>query len=514
MAVHIQLDRPHAYFTNLDIITGKAILTIFGEETISAINVKLESESRTRLAAPSQGGRRDKAQTELEVHKLLYKVQTVFPSAELLQQNPNNSSFTLPPGKHEYSFEFKIPFNNACSPNNSMFTNLNVSGARMEIARDSNSHVKKTLPPTLTGYPGEAEIRYFLKATVQRPAFYKENFRVTVPFKFLPIEPPRSAPNKRESYARRQHQFAPYMHPPQKQYIIRKQSTGSVQGPSPPIISVDGRLPDPAILTCNEPIPLRVLIKKLNDTSEIIFLRLLQIQLIGYTKIRAHELEREEASVWVIVSQAQLNIPLGNSNTPIEKDMEIDKKMWNTVSLPNSVPPSFETCNLSRNYVLEVKVGLSFGSPGNIKVIQLPQKCFFRANTVQPELSAQTLRMPAQVYSGITPSPALLAAFAKRAGQPDIGLKPPRNSEDRPINSLASPSRVAPSSRPTSTSTAFAAPSMDIPNDAPPSYEDAMAEELAPVDGPRREYHQPQAVPTGSDSKKGGLFGNSDRLFP
>lgn len=55
----------------------------------------------------------------------------------------------------------------------------------MEIARDSDRHVKKTLPPTLTGYPGEVDIRYFLKATVQRPAFYKENFRVVrenIPF--------------------------------------------------------------------------------------------------------------------------------------------------------------------------------------------------------------------------------------------------------------------------------------------------------------------------------------------
>ena len=47
----------------------------------------------------------------------------------------------------------------------------------MEMARDTNRHVKKPLPPTLSGFPGEAEIQYFLKATVQRPAFYKENFR-------------------------------------------------------------------------------------------------------------------------------------------------------------------------------------------------------------------------------------------------------------------------------------------------------------------------------------------------
>ena len=58
-----------------------------------------------------------------------------------------------------------------------MFTNLNLSGRRMEMARDTTKHVKKTLPPSLSGFPGEAEIRYFVKATVQRPAFYKENFR-------------------------------------------------------------------------------------------------------------------------------------------------------------------------------------------------------------------------------------------------------------------------------------------------------------------------------------------------
>lgn len=56
-----------------------------------------------------------------------------------------------------------------------MLTNFNA--LRLEVARNTNNHVKKTLPPSLNGLPGEAEIRYFVKATVQRPAFYKENFR-------------------------------------------------------------------------------------------------------------------------------------------------------------------------------------------------------------------------------------------------------------------------------------------------------------------------------------------------
>ena len=72
MAVRVLLDRPHAHFTNLDFITGKVLLQLNFNETISNIVVKLEGESRTRLAAPeyptdrrNRGGR-----AELEVHKV------------------------------------------------------------------------------------------------------------------------------------------------------------------------------------------------------------------------------------------------------------------------------------------------------------------------------------------------------------------------------------------------------------------------------------------------------------
>lgn len=73
----------------------------------------------------------------------------------------------------------QIPFNNACSThNNSMLTNLNITGLKVEMAKDTNRHVKKTLPPSLSGFPGMADIKYYLKATVIRPQFYKENIRV------------------------------------------------------------------------------------------------------------------------------------------------------------------------------------------------------------------------------------------------------------------------------------------------------------------------------------------------
>lgn len=107
----------------------------------------------------------------------LYKTAVVFPSSELQGAASPNASYTLPAGSHQYPFRFKIPFNNNCASVNSKLPNLNFAALRLEMARDTNRHVKKTLPPSLSGFAGQAEIRYYVKATVQRPAFYKENFR-------------------------------------------------------------------------------------------------------------------------------------------------------------------------------------------------------------------------------------------------------------------------------------------------------------------------------------------------
>ena len=74
MSVRIHLDRPQGAFTNLDQITGVVVLSILGPETISAITVKLEGESRSHLAG-SIGPRRnydgfDKEGSRQEVHKV------------------------------------------------------------------------------------------------------------------------------------------------------------------------------------------------------------------------------------------------------------------------------------------------------------------------------------------------------------------------------------------------------------------------------------------------------------
>ena len=73
MSVRIQLNKPQTHFTNLDVISGVIVLSLLGPETISTINVKLEGESRSRLAGPQNPRGYDpyeRDQAQLEVHKV------------------------------------------------------------------------------------------------------------------------------------------------------------------------------------------------------------------------------------------------------------------------------------------------------------------------------------------------------------------------------------------------------------------------------------------------------------
>ena len=135
----------------------------------------------------------------------------------------------------------------------------------------------------------------------------------------------------------------------------------------PPRISADARLPNPSILTCNEPIPLRLLVKKLSETSETIYLQTLQIELISYTNIRAHDLTRTETGSWIILSHSNMGRSIGSGPDPVGTEWKIDSSLWNRIPLPNSVAPSFETCNITRSYELEVRIGLTRGNAGSIK---------------------------------------------------------------------------------------------------------------------------------------------------
>lgn len=240
---------------------------------------------------------------------------------------------------------------------------MSILPGSFEIARPAPNHVRQTLPPTLTGFPGEAEIRYFVKVTVGRQSFFKENPRAYVPFTFFPIESPRKPLTGSEVFARQRHSFTANASDatPKKGLFNRKPV-----GPASPTttdglqISIDARLPEPAILTCNSRLPLRLVLKRLSNLGGAIYLDSLQIALIGHTRVRAHEVFRTESNSWVVVSQSNLNMLVSTEADEIGAEIVVDDHLWADRPLPKTVAPSFQTCNISRDYQLDVRIGIKY----------------------------------------------------------------------------------------------------------------------------------------------------------
>ena len=103
----------------------------------------------------------------------------------------------------------------------------------------------------------------------------------------------------------------------------------------------------------------------------------LQVNLIGSTEVRAQDVVRTETSTWVLMSLGGLSIPIGKPTDALRTETVIDPNLWNQIPLPNTIAPSFHTCNLTRKYEMEVRVGLQYGVPGDIQVnISFLWRCF------------------------------------------------------------------------------------------------------------------------------------------
>ena len=278
-----------------------------------------------------------------------------------------------------------------------------------------------------------------------------------------------------------------------------------------PLLQLDARLPNPPILTCNEPLPLRLLVQKLNSAPGAIRISSLQIELSGQTHVRALDLTRTEQTSWPLFSSANMNLPLGKTAANQQtEEWRIPSRFWDNKSLPNTVAPSFETCNLSRTYDLEIRAGLQHSIAGKD----------------MPELMILPLRIPVTVYSGVAPPLALLSAMAVRAGS--TPLHPVNTAAANPqgeiladvlVPTTSTISHPDQSDYPAQTGSFMPQPPPADSGEAPPSYEDAIAEEIGPVDGPRRQYTMPEDPGPATngfncDSKSDGLRRQlSERLF-
>ncbi|KAI1085313.1 hypothetical protein F5B20DRAFT_139795 [Whalleya microplaca] len=522
MSIRISLDKPPEFYTNLDFISGRVILSLQRPESIGNVIVKLEGESRTALAVP-MGDRDDYRPGSTaggivtENHKILYRLFQVYPD--------DGVAIMFQAGQHEFKFNFKVPLNNICHDPKAMSSLMGIGGMgppgmlgmggfrTMDGTKQLMlQHIKATLPPSLTGFPQEAEIRYYIKVTIQRPGIFKENWRYQVGFKFLPIEPPRPDKTSQEAFARRPFTFRPRGPAPQKKSFFGGKSTSNnpfdEANKIPPSIEMSARLPFPSIVTCNEPLPLRLIARKMVAAQEQLYLSALEINLVGYTHVRVQNLQNSERTVWVVVSAPNLSIAIGTPTDAVDSEFEIPDYLWAARRLPNTVAPSFRTCNLSRRYELELKLTLSWGLPPSAsgsRGAPLPQ-------TVHLPLKLSNV----DVFSGIKPPPALLNAHGppvrpqQAQGQPRPPPRPnasapaiiphhqhyqqhPPQQQVPPPSDPLYPPQLGPSNVP-------------LYDDAPPSYDEAMADQLAgPQARPAYSGVTAENAPSTMPAEKSGL---------
>ncbi|OAA50736.1 Immunoglobulin E-set [Cordyceps fumosorosea ARSEF 2679] len=496
MTMRISLDNQPEFFTNLDIISGHVVLHLNRHEQIGNIVVKLEGESNTSLQPPSpfENGRDNRdgyttpnAAINTESHKILYKVQQVFPDDYHSSANNPFGSFPLPPGQHHFPFRFKMPINNACSDSHAMasLANQSLSGAGIFGSRGIRlmdgtrqlylRHVTKTLPPSLSGVYNDAEIRYYIKVTVQRPGILKENWRFQLGFKFMPIEPPRSPPRGQETFARRPFSFATRPSSPQgkqkgslfgmKSSKEKNQTDSPADMPPPPqSVELSARLPHPLVLTCNRPVPLRLIAKKLVNNPQQVYLTSFQMDLIGTTTLSAHGQVLQKSNRWIIASNPQLEVPLITPTGEVGTEIIVPDEYWSQRPLPNTVAPSFTTCNISRRYEIQVLVTLRLGK---------------KSSKIIPESITLPLHFAtAEVFSGIEPPRELVkaatnGAFSQSELHPQL---PPRHSISGPSGSAAQQAPPLPLRRPSESVPPPQAAQPEEYEDAPPSYSEAMAE--------------------------------------
>lgn len=469
MSIRVDLENAPSFYTNLDTIAGSVTLNLNRPEQVGSIVVKLEGEAVTRpqvrdvWGPPGSDPRQQRRDESLanstiasEAHKILYKIQQVFPDDYHASQASPYGAFPLQQGSHTFPFRFKVPINNLCSDQEAMMSlgqanmgNAGLFGSRGARFMDGTRqlylrHVTQTLPPSFRNGNDEADVRYYIKVTVQRPGLLKENWRYLVHFKFMPIEPPRAAPSGQEAYARRPFTFQPAL---LKQRASSSTSflskfKGDSKSPNPDetkqqdaqSLEVSARLPHPPILTCNKPLPLRIITKRLVRNDEPVFMTALQVHLVGSTSARAQNAVSERTNRWVVLSVQDLNVPATSASKPgVDDEFVLPDDVWKTRALPNTIPPSFICCNITQRYSLQLTVSLRLGSA---KVA-----------------TAETITLPlnfsaVDVYSGVTPPPELLNAAKSKtstgAAQARPPQLPPRQSNASGPSQNAGPSPLQP----------------------------------------------------------------------
>lgn len=213
--------------------------------------------------------------------------------------------------------------------------------------------------------------RYFVKVTVNRPSIFSRNLRHTVPFVFCPVEPPRPPPQNSQIFVRKKYTLSV------NQRSQESSIFGGLFGRRPMAagtVAFEARLPNPPILVPTEPIPMTFILKRDADSQGAVYIRTIQVMLGIKTLIAAQGYRRELGYLLPLVDVENLNLtlpPNKNQITIHPEDLLQQDSNFKGLALPDTIPPSFQTCNIARKYTLVLHMGVTAAANQIPEQIQL-----------------------------------------------------------------------------------------------------------------------------------------------
>ncbi|KAL5050277.1 hypothetical protein BDW71DRAFT_203676 [Aspergillus fruticulosus] len=345
MDIKIHLCREPPIYTAADEVSGHVILTTATQVDISAVTVRLSGVASSRL----------RSLRVIETHQIVDIRERLFPPTACASSFTSRCA-TAAAGKHIFAFSIRLPQETQCSKTTGTFP---VNEKQTSMSANRKTHLLRKLPPSTGAGSSPEEIKYVLEASVRRDGIILGAKKAT-----------------------------------ETRRITRNTSAGSKILSAPLTYEVTAKLLNGPFLFLGQPIPLAVELTSLDtDTDTVprsrastpipISLHDFQTMLIETTEIRARGMAETITQFRIVQTMANMRHPLihtsdngsnsvtGNRASVLR--LRLDGIIWSRYFIPPSLTPSFETCNISHSYKLDIRLGIGFGR-NNVRIVefQLP----------------------------------------------------------------------------------------------------------------------------------------------
>lgn len=226
-----------------------------------------------------------------------------------------------------------------------------------DLSFNENSSLRCQLPHSTGDLTSDAEILYFLEARVTMGGVFKHVMKRSRQIFLYPItnphQPPRSIINQREIAFNR---------------TENHEKVTSIYG-----VAIE--LGQGGDLALGQRVPIKVHVTQ-SDLSNLddLILNDYQVMLIQRTITRVGTRSQVKHVFRTLRTVSNLNLDICVAEITSNNAMTLSDNSWGPTFLPSDITPTFETCNITRTYKLEVRLGFKGGARQVSSVLHMFQK--------------------------------------------------------------------------------------------------------------------------------------------